>query len=70
MNELCGGEGPVCESNYVHETKRTLLFFKHNDSADSPSFANVVFLYIILQGGPRTGEILTYGLPRPYVDRS
>ena len=23
-----------------------------------------------LQGGPQTGEILTYGLPRPYVDQS
>ena len=23
-----------------------------------------------VQGGPWTGEILTYGLPRPYVDRS
>ena len=27
-------------------------------------------LLSLLQGGPQTGEILTYGFPRPYVDRS
>ena len=32
--------------------------------------AFLVTVLFTLQGGPQTGEILTYGLPRPYVDRS